>query len=140
MNDDEKYFLVHRKKGGLISKESDNENVVIDLIKDSPYFLKKDDVLEEVNAEFVVEVLKNYYTEVKENETEYRSLFYFVTGTGIGLLIGFGFHYQSTEISIFVIPFCLSILLFLFNYNRKKRNKIKEIFEKNYYSAFKRKR
>ena len=42
MNDDEKYFLVHRKKGGLISKESDNENVVIDLIKDSPYFLKKD--------------------------------------------------------------------------------------------------
>lgn len=94
-----------------------------------------DDVLEEVDAKFVAEVLKNHHAEVKGEENVTRNFFYLIITIVIAAI---GFHEQSTEISIFVILFWLSLLLFLINHKRKNKKKFKEIFEKNYYSAFRR--
>ena len=138
MNENGRYFSVHTKKGELLSRESDDENVMINLIDDSQYFLEDDDVLEEVDAKFVVERLKNRYTETKDMDAKKWNAFYFIIGTSITFLIAYGFHKQSTEISIFVIPFWLFLLLLLIDYKRKKKKEFQEIFENNYYSAFKR--
>ena len=138
MNEIGRYFLVHTKKGGLLSKESDDRNVVINLVDDSQYCLKNDDVLEEVDANFVAEVLKNHHTEMKDRDAKKWNIFYFTIATSITFLIAYGFHEQSKEISIFVIPFWLFLSLFLISYIRKNKKKSKEIFEKNYYSALKR--
>lgn len=134
MNGTGRYLLVRTIKDVLITEESDNENVVINLINDNQYSLKKDDVLEEVDAKFVAEFLKNHHAEVKGEENVARNFFYLIITIVIAAI---GFE-QSNEISIFVILFWLSLLLFLINHDRKNKKKFKEIFEKNYYSAFKR--
>ena len=138
MNDNGRYFLVHTKKGGFLSKESDDENVVINLIDDSQYFLKNNDVLEEVDAKFVAELLKYHRNEVKDIDAKKQTAFYFIIGTAITFSIAYELHEQSTEISIFVIPFWLLLLLFLISYIRKNKKKSKEIFENNNFSALKR--
>ena len=138
MNDDGRYFLVYTKKGGLLSKESDDVNVVINLIDNSQYFLKKNDVLEEVDAKFVVELLKYHRTEVKDIDAKKQTAFLFIIGTVITFSFAYGLHEQSTEISIFAIPFWLLSLLFLISYIRKNKKKSKEIFENNKISALKR--
>lgn len=133
-NNAKRYFQIHTKKGWFVAEGSNDENVVIDLIHDRKYSLKKEDVLEEVTPKFVVDVLKNDSEEIKNRYTKIRGAFYFIVPLSVPLSVLFDY---TIELSLFVILSSFFLMLSIIKYSRGLQNERRKIFEKNYYIALK---
>jgi len=133
-----RYFLIYTKKGCILAKGTDSKNIFIGLYNDNQYILKEDDKLEEVNAKFVAETLKNLHEEDKSGENNRLQWMFFITSLILGLVVFYPSLYTSTvRVTIFQDLFFISLMLFSIVKYIGIKNRLNKIYNKNYYTALK---